>query len=167
MIVDVTKSPNADSRTADKGHVSFEDFSRATDMHREDVKEIIYELARRLREIADNHDYTKKTEEEDYYNSYIAAKRSGKDFHKSDWYKGHVQKERHHIKYHVADDINLLDILEVISDHCCDELTEKGRVGKMEIDPKVLMKAFNNTVDLVKGFIRLEDDYDDNYGEDD
>ena len=37
----------------------------------------------------------------------------------------------------------------------------------MEIDPKVLMKAFNNTVDLVKGFIRLEDDYDDNYGEDD
>ena len=68
-----------------------------------------------------------------------------------------MKQERHHIKYHVAEDINLLDILECICDHCCDELVEKGKVGKMDIDPDVLMKAFENTVDLVKGFIRLDD----------
>lgn len=157
MIVEIDKSPNADSRTADKGKVSFEDFSKATDMHREDVKNVIYELAHRLREIGDKHDWTKKEQEDEYYDSYVTAKKNGTDFHKSDWYRNHVKEERHHIKYHVADDINLLDILEVICDHCCDELVEKGKVGKMDIDEDVLMKAFNNTVELVKSFIRLDD----------
>lgn len=157
MIVEIDKSPNADSRTADKGKVSFEDFSKATDMHREDVKNVIYELARRLREIGDKHDWTKKEQEDEYYDSYVTAKKNGTDFHESDWYKNHVKEERHHIKYHVAADINLLDILEVICDHCCDELVEKGKVGKMDIDEDVLMKAFNNTVELVKSFIRLDD----------
>ena len=157
MIVEIDKSPNADSRTADKGKVSFEDFSKATDMHREDVKNVIYELARRLREIGDKHDWTKKEQEDEYYDSYVTSKKNGTDFHKSDWYKNHVKEERHHIKYHVAPDINLLDILEVICDHCCDELVEKGKVGKMDIDEDVLMKAFNNTVELVKSFIRLDD----------
>ena len=157
MIVEIDKSPNADSRTADKGKVSFEDFSKATDMHREDVKNVIYELARRLREIGDKHDWTKKEQEDEYYDSYVTSKKNGTDFHKSDWYKNHVKEERHHIKYHVAADINLLDILEVICDHCCDELVEKGKVGKMDIDKDVLMKAFNNTVELVKSFIRLDD----------
>ena len=157
MIVEIDKSPNADSRTADKGKVSFEDFSKATDMHREDVKNVIYELARRLREIGDKHDWTKKEQEDEYYDSYVTSKKNGTDFHKSGWYKNHVKEERHHIKYHVAPDINLLDILEVVCDHCCDELVEKGRVGKMYIDEDVLMKAFNNTVELVKSFIRLDD----------
>ena len=157
MIVEIDKSPNADSRTADKGKVSFEDFSKATDMHREDVKNVIYELARRLREIGDKHDWTKKEQEDEYYDSYVTSKKNGTDFHNSDWYKNHVKEERHHIKYHVAPDINLLDILEVICDHCCDELVEKGKVGKMDIDEDVLMKAFNNTVELVKSFIRLDD----------
>ena len=157
MVVEINKSPNADSRTADKGKISFEEFSKSTDMHRDDVKRVIYELARRLREVADNHDYTKKTNEQEYYDSYINAKKNGTDFHESDWYKKHVKQERHHIKYHVAEDINLLDILEFICDHCCDELVEKGKVGKMDIDPEVLMKAFENTVDLVKGLIRLDD----------
>ena len=157
MIVEIDKSPNADSRTADKGKVSFEDFSKATDMHREDVKNVIYELARRLREIGDKHDWTKKEQEDEYYDSYVTAKKNGTDFHKSDWYRNHVKEERHHIKYHVAPDINLLDILEVICDHCCDELVEKGKVGKMDIDEDVLMKAFNNTVEFVKSFIRLDD----------
>lgn len=157
MVVEINKSPNADSRTADKSKVSFEEFSKSTDMHREDVKRVIYELACRLREIADKHDYTKKTSEQEYYDSYITAKKNGTDFHESDWYKNHVKQERHHIKYHVAEDINLLDILECICDHCCDELVEKGKVGKMDIDPDVLMKSFENTVDLVKGFIRLDD----------
>ena len=153
MIVEIDKSPNADSRTADKGKVSFEDFSKATDMHREDVKNVIYELARRLREIGDKHDWTKKEQEDEYYDSYVTAKKNGTDFHKSDWYKNHVKEERHHIKYHVAADINLLDILEGV----CDELVEKGKAGKMDIDEDVLMKAFNNTVELVKSFIRLDD----------
>ena len=157
MIVEIDKSPNADSRTADNGKVSFEDFSKATDMHREDVRNVIYELARRLREIGDKHDWTKKEQEDEYYDSYVTAKKNGTDFHKSDWYNNHVKEERHHIKYHVAPDINLLDILEVICDHCCDELVEKGKAGQTDIEEDVLMKAFNNTVQLVKSFIRLDD----------
>ena len=162
MVVEIGKSPNADSRTA-QGKVSFEDFQKATDMHRNDVKRVLYELARRLREIGDNHDYTKKTEEEKYYDDYIEAKKNGKDSHDTEWHKEHVRTERHHVNDYTHDDVNLLDILEMICDHCCDELVENGKIGKMEIDSDTLMKAFNNTVELIKSFIRLDEnksDYD-------
>lgn len=154
MIIEINKSPNADSRTA-VGKVSYEDFCKATDMHRDDVKRVMYELARRLREIADMHDFTKKTTELEYYESYINAMKNGTDFHNSDWYKNHTRQERHHINRYVANDINLLDTLEYIVDQCYDSVSEKGKIGKIEIDDDVLMKAFNNTVDLAKGSIRL------------
>lgn len=156
MVVEIRKSPNGDSRTA-IGKVSFEDFAKATDMHRDDVKRVMYELARRLREIADSHDYTKKIFDQKYYEDYIDSIKNDTDFHDSEWFKNHIIQERHHIKYHTPDDINLLDILEAICDHCCDDMSEKGKVKKMEIDEKVLMKSFDSTVNLVKIFIRLDD----------
>ena len=158
MIVEIDKSPNADSRTADKGKVSFEDFSRDTTQHREDVKNVLYELANKLEEAGEKHDWTKKEREKQFFDSFTAAKEKGLDFKKDAWYRYHVNTERHHIASHVAKDINLIDVIEMISDCCCAGLARSGKINKVEIDHDVLMKACMNTVKLVKDSIELKED---------
>lgn len=158
MVVEINKLPNTNSREAKKGNISFEDFSNETNIHREDVKNVLYFLASKLEEAGDKHDWTKKERERQFYDSFTAAKEKGLDFKKDAWYKYHVTTERHHIASHVAKDINLIDVLEMISDCCCAGLARSGEIRDIEIKPDVLMKAFNDTVQLTKDSIRLDED---------
>ena len=139
-------------------NISFEDFSNETNIHREDVKNVLYFLASKLEEAGDKHDWTKKERERQFYNSFTAAKEKGLDFKKDAWYKYHVTTERHHIASHVAKDINLIDVLEMISDCCCAGLARSGEIRDIEIKLDVLMKAFNDTVQLTKDSIKLDED---------
>ena len=157
MVVFIEKSPNADSRTADNRRISFEEFSKSTDMHREDVKNMMEELARMLVEIGENHDWTKKVKEKEFYNAFMNAKEKGLDFKKDSWYKYHVENERHHLLSRVPEDINLLDVLEYISDCCCAGMARSGKIYDLELSDKVLRDAFENTVKLVKSNIKVID----------
>lgn len=158
MVVEINKLPSTNSREANKGNISFEDFSNETNIHREDVKNVLYFLASKLEEAGDKHDWTKKERERQFYDSFTAAKEKGLDFKKDAWYKYHVTTERHHIASHVAKDINLIDVIEMISDCCCAGLARSGEIRDIEIKPDVLMKAFNNTVQLTKDSIKLDED---------
>ena len=158
MVVEINKLPSTNSREAKKGNISFEDFSNETNIHREDVKNVLYFLASKLEEAGDKHDWTKKERERQFYNSFTAAKEKGLDFKKDAWYKYHVTTERHHIASHVAKDINLIDVIEMISDCCCAGLARSGEIRDIEIKPDVLMKAFNDTVQLTKDSIKLDKD---------
>ena len=158
MVVEINKLPNTNSREAKKGNISFEDFSNETNIHREDVKNVLYFLASKLEEAGDKHDWTKKERERQFYDSFTAAKEKGLDFKKDAWYKYHVTTERHHIASHVAKDINLIDVIEMISDCCCAGLARSGEIRDIEIKPDVLMKAFNDTVQLTKDSIELDED---------
>lgn len=158
MVVEINKLPSTNSREAKKGNISFEDFSNETNIHREDVKNVLYFLASKLEEAGDKHDWTKKERERQFYDSFTAAKEKGLDFKKDAWYKYHVTTERHHIASHVAKDINLIDVIEMISDCCCAGLARSGEIRDIEIKPDVLMKAFNNTVQLTKDSIKLDED---------
>ena len=158
MVVEINKLPNTNSREAKKGNISFEDFSNETNIHREDVKNVLYFLASKLEEAGDKHDWTKKERERQFYNSFTAAKEKGLDFKKDAWYKYHVTTDRHHIASHVAKDINLIDVIEMISDCCCAGLARSGEIRDIEIKPDVLMKAFNDTVQLTKDSIKLDED---------
>ena len=158
MVVEINKLPSTNSREAKKGNISFEDFSNETNIHREDVKNVLYFLASKLEEAGDKHDWTKKERERQFYNSFTAAKEKGLNFKKDAWYKYHVTTERHHIASHVAKDINLIDVIEMISDCCCAGLARSGEIRDIEIKPDVLMKAFNDTVQLTKDSIKLDKD---------
>ena len=69
----------------------------------------------------------------------------------------HITKERHHILSHCPDDVNLIDVLEMISDCCCAGLARQGFVREVTIPPDILMNAFKNTVELIKHNIKVED----------
>ena len=155
VIVYIDKSPSADSRTA-KGNVSFEEFSKSTDMHREDVKNMCYMLADMLVKAGDEHDWTKKETEKEFYKVFCTKK--GEAFKRDPWYKYHTHTERHHLNAYAPPDVNLIDVLEMIADCCCAGMARSGKVYDIDIDPDILMKAFRNTVKLTLDSIEVNDD---------
>ena len=66
MVVEINKLPNTNSREAKNGNISFEDFSNEINIHREDVKNVLYFLASKLEEAGDKHDWTKKERERQF-----------------------------------------------------------------------------------------------------
>ena len=152
----IHKSPNGDSRTA-VGNVSYGEFQKATDMHREDVSNIMSFLADTLKQIGFKHDWTKKRFEENFYKEFVSARENGTKFTESFWYQNHIRLERHHISSYVHEDVDLLDVLEMIADCTSAGFARSGSVRPIEIDKDVLYKAFENTCNLIKNLCVLKD----------
>ena len=66
-----------------------------------------------------------------------------------EWYKKHVEKERHHLFSKCPDDVDLLDVIEMIVDCVCAGKTRSGEVRPLEISDDILKRAVENTVKLV------------------
>lgn len=148
-MVIIYKNSNGDTRTAEK-NVSFKDFQRANDMHKQDVKNVMNELALNMMNIGLQHDYTKKTDEKLFYDNFLSTMNKGTDFVNDEWYQLHIKSERHHLLSNCPDDVNLLDVLEMITDCVCAGMARNGEVGPIEISEEVLRKALDNTVTLIK-----------------
>lgn len=153
----IKKCPSGDTRTA-VGEVSFEEFSYANDLHKEDVKNILFEVSNFIKEIGINHDWTKKEYEEQFYKEFTESLRNNGDFSDdSKWYQNHIRQERHHINSYVHEDVDLFDVLEMISDCVAAGLARSGSVRKVKIDKDVLYKAFENTCSLIEDMCELVD----------
>lgn len=148
MQVVIHKNPNGDTRTAPK-NITFEQFQEANDSHRDDVNKVISVLSLMLSENCVKHDWTKKSEEKMFYKDFLATLNDGKDFVSGEWYKLHVNIERHHLLSRCPDDVNLLDVIEMIVDCVCAGKTRSGAVRDLEISTDILEKALKNTVKLV------------------
>jgi hypothetical protein len=151
-MIKIYKNSNGDTRTAKKD-VSFEEFQQANDMHRQDVKNVMNELAFNLMLKGSSHDFTKKTDERLFYNNFLSTMNKGTDFVNDEWYQLHIAKERHHLLSNCPKDVNLLDVLEMIVDCVCAGMARSGEVRDIEINEKILMRALNNTTMLIKNMI--------------
>lgn len=155
-MIKIYNNPNGDSRTAPKD-VSFEDFQRANDMHRQDVMNVMNTLAYMIMEQGRLHDYTKKTEERMFYDNFLSTINDGTDFVNDEWYQLHVNTERHHLLSKCHDDVDLLDVLEMIVDCVCAGKARSGKVRSIEINDEILRKALNNTVQSVNNMIKCSE----------
>lgn len=156
MAIIIEKNPNGDTRTAPKG-ITFEQFQKANDMHREDVRKVMSFLAYRTNRTGLKHDHTKKSDEELFYNDFLSTMNSGTDFTKGKWYKMHIANERHHLFSRCPDDVNLIDVLEMIADCVCAGMARSGYVRDLEISSDILERAVKNTVELIVKEIDLVD----------
>ena len=156
MVV-IHKNPNSDTRTA-TDDVTFEEFQKANDMHISDVKNVMCDVAYMFMEAGNIHDYTKKAFEESYYEDFINKLKNNVDFVSNKWYQTHIDLERHHLDARCPEDVDLIDVMEMIVDHVCAGLSRTGEVYKVDIDPNILTKAVNNTVELVKNRIIVMDE---------
>lgn len=85
-------------------------------------------------------------------------KANDKKFTEMDWYKNHIKDERHHIKDHCPDDVDLIDVLEMIADSTTAALARSGGLKyPLEIDKDILYKAFENTCKMVLDACELKD----------
>ena len=154
MAIIIEKNPNGDTRTA-PNEITFEQFQKANDMHREDVRKVMSFIAYRINRTGMKHDYTKKSDEELFYNDFLSTMNSGADFTKCEWYQMHINSERHHLSSRCPDDVNLIDVIEMIADCVCAGMARSGYVRDLEISSDILERAVKNTMELIVKEINL------------
>lgn len=148
----IEKNPNGDTRTAPKD-ISFEQFKTANDMHRADVNAVMKYLAHLVHKAGLKHDYTKKSDEELFYENFLSTMNNGTNFVEDEWYQLHINTERHHLLSRCPEDVNLIDVLEMIVDCTCAGLARSGEVRDLEISTDILERAIKNTVNLIVNVI--------------
>jgi len=151
-MITIKKHTEGDSRTA-KGVPTFTDFSTANYDHVEDVKHLAEQFSDMLRMRVRNHDWTKLNEpyKSMFYRDLCDTIEGKMDFFDGKWSNLHYNKlERHHLKRHCPDDVNMFDVIEMICDCVAAGMARSGEVYDIDIPAEVLTKAVKNTVDLLK-----------------
>ena len=64
---------------------------------------------------------------------------------------------RHHLEMAdgIPEDVNLIDVLDFIADCTMAGMARSGSVRPLNISPETLMRAFQNTVELLKAEVRV------------
>ena len=152
----IYKNSNGDTRTAPK-NVTYKEFQKANDMHREDVKNTMNEVAFLLMEKGKKHDWTKKDYEEMFYNNFLSTLNNGTNFIEDEWYQLHIEKEKHHLFSKCHDDVDLLDVIEMVVDCVCAGKARSGEIRGLEINQEILDKALKNTVKKINEMVKCEE----------
>ena len=139
-----------DTRTATKVP-TFSEFLNANRDHVDDVKNMMRELADDISKRGSKHDFTKMFDpKRSLFYRELCAKIEGKidSFVDGEWYPMHCRTERHHLNEYCPEDVNLIDVLEMISDCVCAGMARSGNVYPIEIPSDILQKAVKNTVQM-------------------
>lgn len=147
--IKIKENKNADTRSATELVAEGELYDSSV-QHIEDVASAMHYMSDRLFDIAGNHDFTKLEDLKQFHADFENAQKTKCDFTKLPWYQEHVKKERHHLDRHVPDDVNLFDVLERIADIVMAGMSRTGEVFPDELPSDVLVKAYKNTISLIK-----------------
>ena len=145
-MIRIKKSQTADTRTCDFKTVSKETLVASSKQHIQDVAaglemiKAIFGLA----QIA--HDHDKLSGIDHFHADFVTG------FEKTEWWDNHRKVNRHHLQKDdgVPVDVNLVDVIEMIVDCVMAGMARSGKVYDVKIDPAILQKAFDNTVELLK-----------------
>lgn len=153
-MIKINKSPTADTRTCDVATVDKQTLLNSSRQHILDVGKALAFFSSQLTEAAAQHDYDKLTEI-DWFLSDFKTK-----FEKTGWWDNHRKIHRHHLIQEdgVPINVNLIDVLEFISDCVMAGMARSGSVYDLALPDEVLRRAFNNTVDLLKAQIEVQAD---------
>lgn len=145
----IKRSPNADTRTADKP-VTKKELLQQTYSHIDDVNNVGNMLINIFENQIKQHDHTKIEGIDQFYKDFTTGKKDG-NFKELPWWQLHMT-ERHHLNDSVPDDVNLLDVLEMVIDCTVAGLARAGSADKIypiTIPQDVLQKAIDNTKQLI------------------
>lgn len=148
-MITIQKSPTADTRTCDFATVSQQTLLDSSRQHIEDVQAALHFFVAMLLEASRAHDRDKITDIAGFHRDFVHG------FAEPDytvWWRTHRQINRHHLTYPdgTPTDVNLIDVLDYISDCVMAGMARSGSVYDITLDPVVLQHAFENTVDLLK-----------------
>lgn len=150
-MIQIEKSPTADTRSCDWGKVTEDTLLNSSKIHINDVKKGLDFFCNKLREAADIHDFDKITEIKWFHEDFKTG------FKQTGWWDNHRKVNRHHIDKAdgIPNDVNLIDVLEHITDCVMAGMARTGTVYPLKLNSNLLQKAFSNTVDLLKNNIKV------------
>lgn len=147
--IPIYRNGDGDTRTANP-NVSYDDFHTANLMHKSDVYRLMNLLANMIEDAGRTHDFTKIDSEQAFFMDFQNTLALGGDFTKKPWYRSHINNERHHLNDRCPEDVNLIDVLEMISDCCAAGAARTGAYSPINLSDEILRKAFENTIELIK-----------------
>lgn len=151
-MIKIKKSQTADTRSCDFSKVSKETLKESSVQHINDVGKALGFFASKLTESASVHDFDKLTEIDWFHADFLTG------FKETGWWDNHRKINRHHLLQEdgIPEDVNLIDVLEFISDCTMAGMARTGDVFPLEISSELLQKAFSNTAKLLKDTIEVE-----------
>ena len=150
-MIKIQKSGTADTRTCDWTDVSKSKLAISSKQHIDDVRLGILFFINEMYKASAIHDNTKLTEIDMFHQDFKTG------FESTKWWELHQKTERHHLKdpQYVQDDVNLIDIIEMITDGVMAGIARNGEYRKEEISNELLRKAFDNTISLLLTNVEL------------
>lgn len=152
----IRRSKSADTRSAEH-EVMKEELLYSSEQHIGDVRQAMRYFAERLLAAAEKHDWTKVDGIDQFHQDFQQIQQRGGNFKELPWHRRHVSEERHHLTDRVPDDVNLFDVLEWVADITMAGMARSGSVFPDSLPPDVLVKAYQNTIELLKNEIIVED----------
>ena len=150
-MIEIRKSPTADTRTCDVSKVELQQLLDSSRQHIADVAKAMAFFSSKLFLAAAEHDYDKLTNIERFYADFRTK------FEQTGWWDNHRKIHRHHLNIvdGVPENVNLLDVLEYIADCVMAGMARSGEVYALIISDELLRTAFDNTVCLLKDQVRV------------
>jgi hypothetical protein len=150
-MIRIKKSPTADTRTCDFANTKKETLLASSYQHIEDVGKGLQWFRMMLHESANVHDHDKISDIDGFHRDFLTG------FAQTTWWDNHRKVNRHHLLEPdgVPEDVNLIDVLDMIADCVMAGMARSGSVYPLNIDPEVLMRAFQNTVEELKANVEV------------
>lgn len=150
-MIEIQQSKTADTRSCDYTKVSRQQLLESSVQHIGDVQRALAFFQAMLAEAATKHDTDKITDIDGFHADFLTG------FKQTGWWDRHRQLNRHHLFQAdgVPSDVNLIDVLDLIADCVMAGMARTGSVYPLNIDPDLLMRAFQNTVEHLKAHIRV------------
>jgi hypothetical protein len=153
-VIEIEKSITADTRSCDYSKVTKDQLHQSSVQHINDVRKALGFFCEQLHLASLRHDYDKLTEIDWFHADFVTG------FKETGWWDNHRKVNRHHLLEAdgVPEDVNLVDVLDMIADCVMAGMGRTGTVYALNIEPEVLMRAFRNTVELLKAQVRVKDE---------
>lgn len=121
--------------------------------HIDDVSKALGFFSDKLIEAEEKHDPDKISDISGFHADFITG------FKQTTWWDKHRKLNRHHLNQEdgVPVDVNLIDVLDFIADCVMAGMARSGSVYPLKLSPELLEKAFQNTVELLKKEILVEE----------
>lgn len=150
-MIKIHKSPTADTRTCDWSKVTEETLLRSSVQHINDIAKGIKFFKAHLDRAARHHDHDKISDIKGFHRDFKTG------FQQTTWWDNHRKVNAHHLNMDdgVHEDVNLIDVLDYITDCVMAGMGRSGSVYDITLDDKVLQAAFANTVELLKANIEV------------
>lgn len=145
-MIEIRKSPTADTRTCDYTKVSLDTLYASSQQHIRDVRLALDFFMARVCEAGQKHDPDKLTDIDGFHADFVTG------FTQTAWWDRHRKLNRHHLQQEdgIPADVNLIDVLDFIADCVMAGMARSGSVYPLQLQPELLERAFQNTVTLLQ-----------------